>query len=97
MNDGRDPLMGKVRYRLAELGRPLARINTSYDRRPDGTADLVVRILNLGPEAVVGEVRVAGEKVNQADEIRKLAGLELDVNNRSDNLGNASYVHFVLH
>jgi hypothetical protein len=75
IEDGTNPLREVVRQYLAELGRPLAQLGTSYDFRDDGTVDLVIRLAEEGPRAVVGNVNVIGCTRNTAAEIATAAGL----------------------
>lgn len=71
------PLLLDVLYHLAEQGHPLASCETSHRLLPGGLADLMIDIVDLGPEAVVGQVAIDGADKHSEDEIRKLAGLKL--------------------
>jgi hypothetical protein len=74
---GKEPHLEAVQYQLATLGRPLARLHTSYALRDeDGTADLVIRLEDEGPLAVVGRIQVIGASLNTAEEITAAAGLK---------------------
>lgn len=75
LEDDTNPLLGSVRQYLAELGRPLAQLSTAHDFRDDGTVDLVIRLAEVGPRAVVGNVNVIGCTRNTAAEIATAAGL----------------------
>ena len=70
-----DPLIDPVRQGLAALGRPLARVHTSHTFRDNGTADLLIRIDDEGPQGIIGKVTVVGCKRNTAEEIASAAGL----------------------
>lgn len=72
---GELPMIDLVSDRLAELGRPLAKITTRYDLHTDGTADLLIHIDHAGPVATVGAVTVEGNETNTAEEVRQLSGL----------------------
>jgi hypothetical protein len=75
IKDDTNPLREVVRQYLAELGRPLAQLGTSHDFRDDGTVDLVIRIAEEGPAAVLGNVNVIGCTRHTAAEIATAAGL----------------------
>jgi hypothetical protein len=70
-----DPMLDTVRQRLAELGRPLARLQTSHEFNDDGTVDLVIKVEDEGPVAVIGKVHVIGSEKNTAEEVTKASGL----------------------
>ncbi len=70
------PLEDRIRYRLAEQGRPLARFTSSHELQPGGTAELRIDITDAGPEARIGTVQVSGAHRNTEAEIRRAAGLE---------------------
>lgn len=74
-DDGEPPLAKRVRYRMAELARPLATFETEYVRNPDGAADLRIRVLDEGPAGVVGKVTVAGNDVNSSEDVQRCTGL----------------------
>lgn len=73
---GQPPLEDRVRFLLAEQGRPLARFTTSHVLHPGGTADLRIDITHAGPLALIGTVKVSGAVRNTGAEIRRAAGLE---------------------
>jgi hypothetical protein len=70
-----DPQLGDVRRALANMGRPLARVQTRHEFRDNGTADLAITIEDEGPAAVVGRIKVLGGSANSPAEIIKAAGL----------------------
>lgn len=69
------PMIERVNAFLSQQGRPLAKLSTRYERRDDGSADLVIHIEDLGPEARIGTVSVEGNVANSAEEISRAAGL----------------------
>ena len=73
-DDGK-PYASALAGRLIQLGKPLARIQSHLERMPDGSADLVVRVEDPGPNAVIGETTVLGCFKNTDAAIAAAAGL----------------------
>lgn len=75
LEDDTNPLLATVHQYLAELGRPMARLSTAHEFRDDDTVDLVIRIEDEGPAAVVGRVDVVGCTRDSVEEVAAAAGL----------------------
>jgi hypothetical protein len=71
----RQPYASALAGRLILLGKPLARIHSHLERMPDGSADLVVRVDDPGPDAVIGDTIVSGCFKNTEAGIAASAGL----------------------
>ena len=65
-----------VQMGLARSGRPMARWNHRIERMPDGKCDLVITIDDPGPLAVVGSLKVTGNRRNTAGKIIGLTKLK---------------------
>ncbi|MBN8458369.1 MAG: hypothetical protein J0M04_11095 [Verrucomicrobia bacterium] len=59
-DDDGNPYASELAGRLILLGKPLARIQSHLERMPDGSADLIVRVEDPGPNAVIGDTTVLG-------------------------------------
>ncbi len=73
--DAPHPLIDTVRRHLAELGRPLAQLSTSHEFHDNGTVDLMIRIADEGPVAIVNRIDVIGCQNNTPAEVAAAAGL----------------------
>lgn len=71
-----NPMLGTVRQRLAEMGYPLAELETSHDLLNDGRANLRVSIKREGPHAMIGHIKVIGNIINPERDIMEAAGLK---------------------
>jgi hypothetical protein len=69
------PMLDTACKRLAELGRPMAVVETGFIYQENGTVDLAITIKDQGPLAVIGDIRVIGCTVHKDDEVAKAAGL----------------------
>lgn len=69
-------IKGTIQAKLAQSGHPMARWNQQIVRLPDGCCDLVIAIDDIGPAAVVGSIKITGNRRNTAEKITDLVKLK---------------------